>query len=100
MKTQVTFRHVNGHHPNLQELAMEEAGSFEKYYEGITSTHVEFSNETVKIVTFTVHINGNVFVSKDESDDFKKSLKAASEKMIRQLTKQKEKVTSHRPKAI
>lgn len=92
MKTQVTFRHLKSV-PELQDAALEAAAKFEKFYDGITSTKIEFSNEERKKVEFTVHVQGNTLVVKESSDDFLKSLKDASEKMIRQLRKRKTKIT-------
>lgn len=98
MKTQVTFRHVNGTHPNLHDAAIQEAEQFKKYHDGIISTHVEFINESQKTVLFTVHLQGATLVGKDESDDFKKSLSAAADKIIRQIQKLKTKVQAARTK--
>lgn len=100
MKTQVTFRHVSGHHPNLQEMAIQEAEQFKKYHDGIISTHVEFINESDKVVLFTVHLQGATLVAKEESDDFKKSLSSAADKIVRQIQKLKTKVQSARVKPV
>ena len=91
MKTKVTFRHVNTQ-PELQEAALEAAERFEKFYNGITSTDIIFKNEVDKTVEFTVRVQGNTLIAKETSDEFHKSLYVASDKMIRQLQKRKEKV--------
>ena len=98
MKTQVTFRHVNGHHPNLHDAAILEAEQFRKYHDGIISPHVEFINETQKTVLITIQVQGATLAAKDESDDFKKSLSAASDKIIRQIQKLKTKAQAARTK--
>ncbi|MFP4369044.1 MAG: ribosome hibernation-promoting factor, HPF/YfiA family [Candidatus Kapaibacterium sp.] len=91
MQTKVTFRHMNGNHPELHDLAVETADSFRKFHEDIISTNVEFINEAIKTVQFTLHIQGATIVGKDSTDDFHKSLNEASEKVKRQLKKWKTK---------
>ncbi len=95
MKTNVTFRHTKGHHPELQERAIECAGHFAKYYEGIVSSNFEFINGADKTVQITVHLNGSTIVGEQVTDDFHKSLHDASEKVIRQIKKHKTKVVDH-----
>lgn len=90
MKTQVTFRHFKTN-TSLQDAANDSASKFERFYDGITSTDVVFTNDNDKIVEFTVHVLGNTIVAKEGSDDFNKSLNEASDKIIRQLKKWKKK---------
>src|SRR5512133_3218532 len=91
MKTNVTFRHFNTQHPQLQQAAIEVATHFTKYLENISSADVEFINETEKIVECKVVVNKEVLKSTGKSDDFHKSLHIASDKIVRQLTKWKTK---------
>jgi len=100
MKTQITFRHVKSHHPKLQDEANSIMESFSKYTDEITSANVEFLNENNKTVIITVHMNGNVLVAKEETDDFHKSLNEASEKIIRQIRKVKTKQINSRTKKV
>ncbi len=95
MKTNVTFRHFKGHHPVLRDLAMQAAEHFEKFHNSIISTDIEFINETDKIVEFTLFVQGKTLIVKESSDDFKKSLGKAEDKMVRQLKKYKEKIQAH-----
>ena len=92
MKTQIVFRHLKSN-PELNDAAMEEAKNLEKYYDGITSTIIEFTNETEteKVVEFTVQVQGNTLVSSESSDNFQKSLSEAADKMVRQIKKWKTK---------
>ncbi|HPI19889.1 MAG TPA: HPF/RaiA family ribosome-associated protein [Candidatus Kapabacteria bacterium] len=92
MKTQIVFRHLKSN-PELNDAAMEEAKNLEKYYDGITSTIIEFTNETdtEKVVEFTVQVQGTTLVSSDSSDNFQKSLAEAADKMVRQIKKWKTK---------
>ncbi|MBQ6268987.1 MAG: HPF/RaiA family ribosome-associated protein [Bacteroidetes bacterium] len=48
-------------------------------------------NDTEKIVEFVVTTQGAVLVSKEQTDDFHKSLSSAYEKMLTQIKRQKEK---------
>ena len=91
MQTQVTFRHFKSHQPVLNEMAIELAENFEKYLDGIIKTNIEFINEIEKTVEFTVHVNGTTLVVKESSEDFKKSLAEAADKMVRQLRRWKTK---------
>ena len=88
MTTEVTFRHFNAKHPTLHDMALEAAEGFTQFNNSILSTHIEFINEPEeKKVQFTVNANGKVLVSHDSTDDFKKSLAGAEDKLIRQLRK-------------
>ena len=93
MTTEVTFRHFNAKHPTLHDMALEAAEGFTQFNNSILSTHIEFINEPEeKKVQFTVNANGKVLVSQDSTDDFKKSLAGAEDKLIRQLRKLKTKL--------
>ncbi|MGE5479210.1 MAG: HPF/RaiA family ribosome-associated protein [Chloroflexota bacterium] len=98
MQTKVTFRHFKSQHPELHVLAVDAADNFQHFHDNIIATNVEFINDEYKIVEFTVHLNGGTLVSKDSSDDFHKSLNAASDKMVRQLNKWKTKHSDVRPR--
>lgn len=91
MKTNVTFRHFNSQHPQLQQAALETASHFTKYLDNISSADVEFINDEEKIVECKVVVNKEVLKSTGRSDDFHRSLHLASDKIIRQLTKWKTK---------
>lgn len=96
MTTEVTFRHFKSKHPHLHDMALDAADGFTQFNGSILSTHVEFINEPEeKVVKFTVNANGKVLVSHDSTDDFKKSLAGAEDKLIRQLRKLKTKTQDH-----
>jgi ribosomal subunit interface protein len=77
-------------------MALESADKFTQFHSTILSTHVEFTNEPVeKVVEFRVNANGKVLVASDSTDDFKKSLAGAEDKLIRQLKKLKTKSSNH-----
>lgn len=96
MQTKVTFRHFKGQHPELHNAAIDAADNFEKFYDGIISTDVEFINEANKIVDIKVHVQGSTLVAKEESEDFHKSLNEASNKIERQIKKWKTKHLNNR----
>jgi ribosomal subunit interface protein len=98
MKIQVTFRHFNGHHPQLHQAAEELAASFNKYNSAIISTNIEFINGTEKVVNFTVYIKDHTISSGYASDDLHKSLNAAADKVVKQLQKYKEKKVNAKAK--
>ncbi len=91
MQTNVTFRHFNGQHPKLHQAALDTVKNFEKYHDGILSANIDFINEHDKIVQFTLNLEGDTIVAKEESDDFNKSLNLASDKVKRQIRKWKTK---------
>ena len=90
MKTNVTFRHLKAN-TTLQQAAIEEADKFEKFLDQIVSTEVIFTDDQRKTVEFTVRVHGNTLVASDSSDDFRKSLSEAADKIVRQLRKWKTK---------
>jgi ribosomal subunit interface protein len=96
MKTNITFRHFNASHPDLQELAKESAHRLTKFHDSIMSTHVDFINEGDKTVQFTVNVGGATLVAKETSTELKKSLALAEDKMIRQIKKLKTKQATHK----
>lgn len=94
MQTRVTFRHLKSR-PDLQEAALEALKKFEKFSDLITSANVEFIVDSTNKVQFTLNVQGNTLVVEDSSEDFMKSLHIATDKMIRQLKRHKEKITNH-----
>ena len=90
MKTQVTFRHFQSN-PELHQAALDAADSLTKYHDGIISADFTFVNDHSKIAEFNVHVQGHNLVVKEESDDFFKSLNVATDTMVRQIKKIKNK---------
>jgi ribosomal subunit interface protein len=96
MQTQVTFRHLKGHHPELHSTAEEAAKNFGKYHDDIISTNIEFINDSAKIVNIVVQIQGTTLSSSESTEDFHRSLTLASDKIIKQLQKNKTKKINSR----
>ncbi|MFN8360296.1 MAG: ribosome-associated translation inhibitor RaiA [Candidatus Kapaibacterium sp.] len=95
MITNVTARHFKAW-PELQESAVVAAQGFSKYNDSITRTDIILSEDKGKSVEFTVHVNGHTFHGEASGDDFDKAIHGASDKIIAQLRKLKEKLTSHK----
>lgn len=91
MQTQISFRHCKGDHPSLHEEAEKLAAGLTKFNDNISNVKIDFINDTEKIVEFVVTTQGAVLVSKEQTDDFHKSLSSAYEKMLTQIKRQKEK---------
>lgn len=95
METQVTFRHFNGQHPDLQDQALAHLDKLERFHDHIISGEVIFNNETHKNIELKVHVKSDTIVIKEEGDEFKKMIHDATDRMIRQLKKDKDKKSSH-----
>lgn len=96
METSVTFRHFNAQHPNLHDIALESLKKLEKFHDNIISGDVFYHNEKEKFVEIKIHIPNKTLVVKEENEEFKKAIHDATEKMIRQIKKQKTKQDSVR----
>lgn len=99
MITNVTARHFKAW-PELNEAVIDAANGFTKYNESITRTDIILSEENGKFVEFTVHVNGHTFHGEATGDDFDKAIHGASDKIVVQLRKLKEKLTNHKAKDI
>lgn len=95
MSTNVTFRHFNAQHPELEETARDVVEGFKKYIEDIHSADVVFTNEKEKEVEITIRLDGQTINASDQSDEFRKSLSGAEDKIIRQIKKYKTKHSNH-----
>ncbi|MGB9770774.1 MAG: ribosome hibernation-promoting factor, HPF/YfiA family [Candidatus Kapaibacteriota bacterium] len=91
MQTKVTFRHLKSRQ-DLQEAALEAIKKFERFSDMISSASVEFTADSKNKVQFTLIVNGDTLIVEESSEDFMKSLRTATDKMVRQLKKHKEKV--------
>lgn len=95
MKLNVTFRHFEAKQNEFNEIAKHAADKFSKYYDKILSVDIEFNDDVNKKVHISVHVDGNNFDASEESDDFKKSLPLAEDKIVSQIKKWKEKRNHH-----
>lgn len=91
----ITARHFKAW-PELQETLQHKAEQFSKAHPQVTSTEVVLSEEHDKEVEFIVHVNHHVLSSKDSGHDFDQAIHAATDKMMAQLRKLREKQSDYR----
>ncbi len=91
MQAKVTFRHMDSSE-KLKTAANEALKRFEKFYDDIIDADAIFTDDGDKIVELTLKVKGDTLVVKEASDDFIKSLNEASDKMVRQIRKWKDKI--------
>lgn len=95
MKLNVTFRHFEAKQNEYNEIAKNAADKFLKFYDNILSVDIEFDSDVTQKVHISVHVDGNNIDATAESDDFKKSLPLAEDKIVSQIKRWKEKRNSH-----
>lgn len=82
----------------LKEFINNEVKSLEKYNDRILSADVilsyQNSHDSIKIAEIIIQVPGQTLAATENSDDYKKAVSAAVEKLSRQLTKLKTKKTS------
>ena len=73
----------------LKDYIKDEINSLTKFNDGILSADVilsfQNSHDSIKKAEITLHIPGQTLVAAEESDEFSKSVSAASNKLSRQL---------------
>ena len=83
---------------SLKSFITDEVKTLIKYNDDIMHADVilsyQNSKDSIKIAEITLHVPGQVFVARDESDDFEKSVSSSVEKLRRQLETLKSKRTS------
>lgn len=96
MNISITARRFKAHE-TLKDFIRDELSSLNKYSEDILNVEVILSyvnsKESIKTAEINLAIPGYTITAKEDSDDFKKSVSAASEKISRQLKKVKTKRT-------
>jgi len=95
MKFTVTARHFKAW-PELQDTLKHKADQFSKAHPHITSTEVVLSEQHDKEVEFIVHVNQHILSSRDTGNDFDAAIHSATDKMISQLRKLREKQSDYR----
>jgi putative sigma-54 modulation protein len=95
MNTTVTSRHFKAHE-TLVEYAENAVSKLERYYDGIHKCEVKLSFEkarnSVKVAEIILTVYKTKITSMQTSDDFNKSIDGATEKVLAQLKKYKEKL--------
>jgi putative sigma-54 modulation protein len=94
MKIVITSRKFKAH-DSLKEYINDELLTLEKYNDNILNADIILSYQKSKASTKTAEIilqvPGQILTAAEDSEDFKKSINAAVEKLIRQLKKVKTK---------
>lgn len=94
MNITITARKFKAH-PSLKDYINGEIKSLEKYNYDILSADVILSyqntKDSVKTAEIILQVPGQTLNATETSDDFKKSINIANEKLIRQLKKLKTK---------
>ena len=92
---------VTGHHLEITDsLKVHVNSKFEKlgrHFDNVSDVHVILSIEKLmQKAEATVHINGAKMFAEDHQEDMYVSIDNLVDKLDRQITKHKEKLTSHR----
>jgi putative sigma-54 modulation protein len=99
MNVSITARKFKAH-DTLKQFVKDEVSMLKKYNDDILSADIKLSYQnptnSVKIADITISIPGQILNATDKSEDFKKSVTASVEKLIKQLKTIKSKRTTSR----
>lgn len=95
----LTARHFKAH-DSIKEFAEGQAEKLTKFFDGITRTEIILSYDkptnSIKNAEIVVHaVNHHTFKAVESSDDFQKAIELAMNKILTQVKKFKDKLTSH-----
>jgi putative sigma-54 modulation protein len=91
MNITITARHFKAPEP-LKDFAREEVARLKKYYDGIIEGEVILSwVKLTQIAEINLKVYGQKLAAKEKSEDMRKSITLAVDKLERQLQKYKEK---------
>ena len=95
MNVTFTARHFRPH-ADVKQHALDTVKKLGKFYDGIVTANVVLSYEratnSIKTAEFNVHVYGTVLTAKEKSEDYRKSIDKAAEKLTLQLEKYKAKL--------
>lgn len=101
MNVSITARKFKAHE-TLKQFVKDEVSMLNKYNDDILSADVKLSYQnptnSIKKADITVTIPGQILNATNQSEDFKKSVTASVEKLIKQLKTIKSKRTTARVK--
>jgi len=84
--------------PEVKDHATEHVEKLGRFFDGIVSADVilsfEGAEKNIKIAEINLHVHRSVLTAKEKSDDFRKSVDLAVEKLSLQLQKYKSKLRS------
>jgi putative sigma-54 modulation protein len=92
---------VTGHHLEITDSLRTHVNSkldkIARHFDNVTDVHVILSIEKLmQKAEATVHINGATMFAEDHQEDMYCAIDDMVDKLDRQITKHKEKITSHR----
>jgi putative sigma-54 modulation protein len=97
MNISITARRFKAHE-TLKDFIRDEVSSLNKFTEDILNAEVILSyqnaKDSIKTAEINLNIPGHTIIAREDSDDFKKSVSAATEKVTRQLRKIKSRNTA------
>lgn len=97
MNISITARRFKAHE-TLKDFIKDELSSLNKFTEDILKAEVILSyqnaKDSIKTAEINLNIPGHTIIAREDSDDFKKSISAATEKVTRQLRKIKTRNTA------
>ncbi|MBP1658009.1 MAG: hypothetical protein H6Q31_2610 [Bacteroidetes bacterium] len=92
MNVTFTARHFRPH-ADVKQHALDTVKKLGKFYDGIVTANVVLSYEratnSIKTAEINVHVYGTVLTAKEKSEDYRKSIDKAAEKLTLQLEKYK-----------
>ncbi len=90
MNVTFTARHFRPH-ADVKQHALDTVKKLGKFYDGIVTANVVLSYEratnSIKTAEINVHVYGTVLTAKEKSEDYRKSIDKAAEKLKQQLEK-------------
>ncbi|KXF80045.1 ribosome hibernation promoting factor [Enterovibrio coralii] len=91
---------LTGHHvevtDSLREYVMTKFDKLERFFDHINNVYVVLNVEKLQqIAEATLHVNNGEIHAKADSDNMYAAIDALTDKLIKQLTKHKEKMNHH-----
>jgi putative sigma-54 modulation protein len=82
--------------PEIKAHAVDAVRKLDRYYDGIVKGSIilsfEGSTKNIKVAEVNLHVHGVLLSAKEKSDDYRKSVDLAAEKISKQLAKYKGRV--------
>ena len=84
--------------PEMKDHALEQVKKLDRFFDNIVGVDIilsfEGAEKNIKIAEINLHVYGSLLTAKEKSDDFRKSIDFAVEKLSMQLEKYKTKLRS------
>lgn len=97
MNVKLTARRFRAR-PDIKEHATGQVKKIAKFFDGIIGADIilsfEGAEKNIKIAEINLHVQGAVLTAKEKSDDFRKSIDFAVDKLTLRLEKYKSKLRS------